>query len=100
MSTARAYVWDDGGEVVSMLGHTVAVDGVPRIGPVYTPSERRGHGYAGHAVAELSRRLLADGARRCVLFTDRTNATSNKIYAEVGYRVIAGWEERAFVAPA
>jgi RimJ/RimL family protein N-acetyltransferase len=96
----RAYLWVDEGEPVSFLGHTAAIDGVPRIGPVYTPPQRRGHGYAGHAVAQLSRRLLAGGARRCVLFTDLANATSNKIYAEVGYRRIADWEQREFVPAA
>ena len=33
---------------------------------------------------------------RCMLFTDLSNPTSNKIYAEVGYRRIADWEEYAF----
>jgi hypothetical protein len=95
----RAYVWEDDGEPVSLIGHTVAIEGVPRLGPVYTPPECRGRGYAGHATAELSRRLLAGGARRCVLFTDLANPTSNKIYAEVGYRRISDWEVRSF-APA
>jgi predicted GNAT family acetyltransferase len=31
-----------------------------------------------------------------VLFTDLANRTSNKIYAEVGYRRFADWEEHAF----
>jgi predicted GNAT family acetyltransferase len=74
----------------------VAVAGVPRIGPVYTPPSCRGRGYAGHAVAQLSRRLLAQGASRCVLFTDLANPTSNKIYAEVGYVRVCDWEQRVF----
>ena len=32
-----------------------------------------------------------------MLFTDLANPTSNKIYAEVGYRRIAGWEEHVFM---
>jgi predicted GNAT family acetyltransferase len=35
-----------------------------------------------------------------MLFTDLENPTSNKIYAEVGYRRIADWEEHAFQVPA
>jgi uncharacterized protein len=35
-----------------------------------------------------------------VLFTDLANPTSNKIYAEVGYRRIADWEQREFVPAA
>ena len=66
-----------------------------RIGPVYTPPPLRRRGYAGSAVAAVSRRALADGAARCMLFTDLANPTSNKIYAEVGYRRCGDWEEIA-----
>jgi predicted GNAT family acetyltransferase len=88
-------VWHHGG-VVSLVGSAPEVAGVVRIGPVYTPPEFRRRGYAGTAVATASRRALAGGARKCILFTDLANPTSNKIYAEVGYRRIAGWEEHAF----
>lgn len=87
------FVWDDGGEAVSLIGRTVAVAGVPRIGPVYTPPALRGHGYASTAVAALSRTMFAEGARRIVLFTDLANPTSNKIYRDVGYRRLADYEE-------
>jgi predicted GNAT family acetyltransferase len=84
--------WEDG-EPVSMLGVNPKVAGVVRVGPVYTPPPLRGRGYAGTAVAAASRRALASGARRCMLFTDVTNPTSNKIYGEVGYRRVGDWEE-------
>jgi len=85
-------VWEDG-RPVSMLGVNPAVAGVARIGPVYTPPEYRRRGYAGSAVAAASRRALATVARRCMLYTDLANPTSNKIYAEVGYRRTGDWEE-------
>ena len=87
-------VWDDG-PPVSLVGVNPAVAGVVRIGPVYTPRPFRGRGYAGSAVAAVSRRALAGGADRCMLFTDLANPTSNKIYAEVGYRRCGDWEEIA-----
>jgi predicted GNAT family acetyltransferase len=87
-------VWDDG-QPVSLVGVNPAVAGVVRIGPVYTPPPLRRRGYAGSAVAAVSRRALADGANRCMLFTDLANPTSNKIYAEVGYRRCGDWEEIA-----
>jgi hypothetical protein len=87
-------VWDDG-QPVSMIGLAPEVAGVVRIGPVYTPPPHRRRGYAGSAVAAASRRALAGGAARCMLFTDLANPTSNKIYAEVGYRRVADWEEIA-----
>jgi predicted GNAT family acetyltransferase len=89
------FLWDDGGPV-SMIGVQPQVAGVVRIGPVYTPPERRRHGYAGAAVAEASRRALEGGADSCMLFTDLANPTSNKIYSEVGYRRSGDWEEHRF----
>ena len=95
MARESLLVWDHLGPV-SMLGITQPVARVVRIGPVYTPLQYRRNGYAGSAVAAVSRRALAGGASRCMLFTDLANPTSNKIYAEVGYRRIADWEEYAF----
>jgi len=91
-------VWEDE-QPVSMVGVTPAVAGVVRIGPVYTPPPHRRRGYAGSAVAAASRRGLAHGAERCMLYTDLDNPTSNKIYAEVGYRRSGDWEEIALVRP-
>lgn len=92
------YIWDDGGPV-SMLAHTPAVAGAARIGPVYTPPEHRNHGYATSAVAALSQLLLDPRAERCMLYTDVTNPTSNRIYASIGYRRFADWEVLDFERP-
>jgi uncharacterized protein len=92
------FVWDHGGPV-SMLGTSPPVAQSVRIGPVYTPPEHRRRGYAGSAVAAASRRALAHGAQRCILYTDVTNPTSNKIYAQVGYRRFGEHEEWEFEHP-
>ena len=81
-------VWEDDGEVVSMSGSSYAPPGCARVGPVYTPPDRRGRGYATALVAELSRRLLAAGRSPCFLYTDLANPTSNGIYRRIGYRQI------------
>jgi predicted GNAT family acetyltransferase len=60
---------------------------VARIGPVYTPAEFRGHGYANAAVAGVSQVLLDQGARVC-LFTDQANPISNRIYQRIGFRPV------------
>jgi predicted GNAT family acetyltransferase len=91
------YVWEDG-EPVSVVGLNPAVAGVARIGPVYTPPVARGRGYASSAVAAVSRSALAAGARQCILYTDLANPGSNRIYAALGYRRVADWEERSFIA--
>lgn len=86
------YVWDHDGPV-AMLGTAPPIAGSVRVGPVYTPPEHRRHGYAGTAVAAASRQALAGGARRCILYTDAGNPTSNKIYAEIGYSQFGSHEE-------
>ena len=60
-----------------------------RIGPVYTPPEQRGNGYATALVAEQSAWLLAGGRRFCFLYTDLANPTSNAIYERIGYERVA-----------
>jgi FR47-like protein len=76
------------GERVHLTGASPPAFGVARVGPVYTPPAERGHGWASNAVAEISRRIQAEGARVC-LFTDQANPTSNKIYAALGYQPVA-----------
>ena len=78
-------LWEDE-RVVSMAGSRPPVAGVVRLGPVYTPPEARCRGYATALVADVSRRALAAGATKCMLYTDLANETSNKIYQAVGYR--------------
>jgi predicted GNAT family acetyltransferase len=97
LAAGSQFIWQSAdGTPVCTLAAAPVVAGTARIGPVYTPPEHRRHGYAGSAVAALSRRLLAGGASRCMLFTDLANPTSNRIYASVGFRRIADWEEYAF----
>lgn len=95
LADGSLFVWDQDGPV-SLVATSPLVDGVVRLGPVYTPPEQRRHGYAATAVAEVSRRALAAGARACMLLTDLANPTSNKIYAEVGFQRFADWEEYEF----
>ena len=83
----RVWLWVVDGHPVHLTGHNPPSFGVARIGPVYTPTEHRGHGYAAAAVAAVSRRLQVDGARVC-LFTDRSNPVSNPLYQRLGYRPV------------
>jgi predicted GNAT family acetyltransferase len=96
LATGAQYLWDDDGPA-STLALAPQVAGTVRIGPVYTPPQRRNRGYASAAVARASHDALARGARQCMLFTDLANPTSNKIYAAVGFRRCAEWEEHDFV---
>lgn len=73
---------------VSMAAFPARTRNTVRIGYVYTPREHRRRGYASALVAHLSRHILDSGFRRCVLYTDLANPTSNRIYREIGYRPV------------
>ncbi len=81
-------VWEAGGVPVSVAGRTRAVAGMVRVGPVYTPPELRGRGYAGAATAAVSQAALDAGLREVVLYTDLANPTSNALYQRLGYRPV------------
>lgn len=98
LTNGGLHLWQDGA-VVCMAGCVPAVAGVVRVGPVYTPLERRGRGYASNCVATLSQRALDRGASACMLYTDTANPTSNAIYQRIGYRQVAGAQEYRFSYP-
>lgn len=92
------WLWEDKGEVVHLTGWNPPALGVARVGPVYTPVEHRGHGYAAALVAQVTERILSDGARAC-LFTDVDNPVSNGVYERIGYRPVAEMVRMEVVAP-
>jgi predicted GNAT family acetyltransferase len=89
------YLWIDG-VPVSLAGCNAPTAHGIRIGPVYTPPERRGQGYASAAVAALSQAMLDRGFRYCFLYTDLSNPTANKIYQAIGYQPVCDVDEYVF----
>lgn len=86
----EVYIWlDQSGQPVSMSLVGRPTENGTSISGVYTPKKYRKNGYASAVVAGASQRVLASGKRFCVLYTDTSNPTSNKIYQEVGYYEIA-----------
>jgi GNAT superfamily N-acetyltransferase len=79
-------LWEVAGEPVSMAGVSDPAGGVARVGPVYTPKDRRGRGYGGAVTAAITQLALARGATSVILYTDLANPTSNALYARLGYR--------------
>jgi predicted GNAT family acetyltransferase len=71
-----------------MVGSTGPTPNGIRIGPVYTPPELRGRGYASACTAAVSQLLLDEGRKFCFLYTDLANPTSNKIYQDIGYTAV------------
>jgi GNAT superfamily N-acetyltransferase len=81
-------LWETGGRAVSLAATTRMVAGMTRVGPVYTPPELRGRGYAGAATAAVSQAALDAGAAEVLLYTDLANPTSNALYQRLGYRPV------------
>ncbi|MBR7824998.1 GNAT family N-acetyltransferase [Actinospica sp. MGRD01-02] len=84
------WLWlDESGTPVALAGHTPPTAGMCRIGPVFTPPELRGHGYAAGATTAATRASLALGADEVLLFTDLANPISNRLYQRLGYRPVS-----------
>jgi predicted GNAT family acetyltransferase len=92
------WLWEHGGEPVSMAYASPPAGGVSGVSWVYTPPEHRRHGYASAVVAAVTRAQL-DAGSRCMLYTDLANPTSNAIYQAIGYRRIGDAVVLAFDGP-
>lgn len=92
------YLWEVDGQPVSLTAVGRRTRHGVSIGPVYTPPEQRGHGYASMCVAGVSQRILDTGRVFCALFTDLANPTSNHIYMGIGYRPLGDFDDYAFEA--
>ena len=79
-------------------GSAFAAAGVSRIGPVYNPTDRRGHGY-GSAVTAAAAAWALRGADKVVLFIDLANPVSNVIYQRIGFRPVSDSARINFSVP-
>jgi GNAT superfamily N-acetyltransferase len=95
---AGELLWEVDGTPVAQACAKPVVARASRIGPVYTPPEHRGHGYAGAVTAAASQWALEAGAQRVVLFTDLANPTTNRLYPRIGYRPVHDAVELRFTA--
>ena len=62
---------------------------VSRIGPVFTPADRRGNGYGSAVTAAAVELAHRSGTGDVVLFADLANAVSNAIYQRIGFEAVA-----------
>jgi len=91
------HLWEAGGTPVSLVGFGGFTPNGVRIGPVYTPPDHRGAGYASALVAHASQQCLDAGRRFCFLYTDLANPTSNGIYRRIGYELVCESEQWGLV---
>jgi predicted GNAT family acetyltransferase len=95
ITAGNFFLWEDGDPAAIAAKSRPTPHGCS-IGPVYTPPERRSHGYATALTAALSQRLLDSGKRFTALFTDLANPISNSIYQKIGYRPVCNFSEYIF----
>jgi predicted GNAT family acetyltransferase len=92
------YLWVDG-EPVSIAAKARPTGDLITVGMVYTPNRFRKRGYASSCVATLCRYLLGSGFRRCALYTDLANPTSNRIYKRIGFEEVCDSVNHTFTTP-
>jgi predicted GNAT family acetyltransferase len=86
--------WEVDGRPVALAGHAPVVDGIGRIGPVFTLAAHRRHGY-GAAVTGAVVAALLPRCTTVLLFTDASNSTSNGVYERLGFVTVAEFVEVA-----
>ena len=84
----NTYLWECSGRPVALAGLARPTARGICINAVYTPPPERGHGFASALVAAVSAEGLARGKSFCMLYTDLSNPTSNKIYQRLGYQPV------------
>lgn len=90
-------LWEDDGPV-SFDGWGGPTPNGSRVGPVYTPPDKRGRGYGSAVTAAVSAMQLASGRQFCFLYTNLANPTSNSIYQRIGYEPVCDSVEYGFIA--
>ena len=78
-------LWVLDGHPVSMAAVRSPAAGVSRIGPVYTPIDKRGNGFGSAVAAAAAAWAREARADEVVLFADLANPVSNAIYHRIGF---------------
>lgn len=99
IASGGLHLSEDAGTPVALAGSSPVLAGMSRIGPVYTPADLRGRGYASAVTAAASAHVLGLGAEEVLLYTDLDNPTSNSIYQQIGYRPVEDCLVLDFQAP-
>lgn len=84
VSGENCWLLEQAGLPVSLSGFNARLPDVVQVGPVWTPPERRSHGFARVLVALTLRAARAQGVAKALLFTD--NPPAVKAYEALGFR--------------
>jgi len=89
------FIWEDG-PVVCVAGYANPTPHGVVIGPVYTPPEHRGRGYASALTAALVQELLDHGRSFACLFTVLDNPIPNHVYRKIGFTPVVDVDQWKF----
>ena len=81
------YLWIDHAIVSMVRSANPTTEGL-EITYGYTPPEFRGHGYSPALLSNTTNSILQEGLKYCVIFTDKENPVTNKIYPRCGYEKV------------
>lgn len=92
LESRRHWVLEDSdGNLVSMCNFNAELAEVVQIGSVFTPPQRRSHGYARAVVAAALQTARAEGVSTGILFTEETNTPARRAYEALGFRAIGDY---------
>lgn len=94
------YIFEAGGNAVSMAKAARQMEHGIVVNSVYTPPELRGKGYSQSCVYRLSKLLLERGNRFVCLFADKNNPVSNHVYQKIGFRDVCDYSDIRFAPEA
>ena len=80
---------DESNKVVAMCAVTRQLVNGVSISLVYTDRDERGKGYATTLMYEVAKKMFNLGNHFCTLFVDKTNPISNRVYENIGYKIVA-----------
>ena len=89
------FIWENG-PVVCVAGYANPTPHGVVIGPVYTPPEHRGRGYASALTAALVQELLDHGRSFACLFTVLDNPIPNHVYRKIGFTPVVDVDQWKF----
>ncbi|MFK7904110.1 MAG: GNAT family N-acetyltransferase [Chitinophagales bacterium] len=92
----NAFVLEFNKEIVCISAIVRNLENHVAISYVYTKLTCRGKGYATKCVGELSRLILDERGKHCILFADKHNEKSQKVYRNLGYAEISEFREIRF----
>lgn len=96
LSGGRLYVWEDGGQMVAVTGHSAPVASVALVHGGFTSPDHRTSWYGTAVAAGVSKHLLANDCSACISITDKANRHAAAVLRMIGYEPVAELRDYLF----